>query len=568
MCGIVGLISDEPVVKDLVSRLGKLEYRGYDSAGIAVVNDGEIVIAKDIGYVSQLKVDKSLLGTIGLGHCRWATHGAVTKENAHPHLDCKGDVAIVHNGIIENYNELKQSLSGHIFKSETDSEVIAHLIEEYSDNDFDMAFILAVQRLKGSYAIVAMHKDYPYLMVARKDSPLMVGVGDGVCVASDIVALGTKEIREIPDGAIEKLSFDANAVKKQDKVNIADTDKGEYPHYMLKEIYEQPSVIVEALKQDKDKLIGISFDILRAKNVILTACGTSRFAAIVGRYLISRLAKKFSEQIVGSELHYFTDSFDNGTLILAVSQSGETADVLTGVRLAKQKGAHIVSMVNREYSSLERLSDATLFMNCGDEIGVAATKSFTSELVLFYLLTFTMANQFDEAMVELVELPKKVAECLEQEEKVRDIARVIKDAEHIYYIGKGINFAVSGECALKLKEISYIHAESMSAGELKHGTLSLIEKGTPIIGLCPDDYTYQETISNLHEAQARGGLVIGISDRYNEVFDYWLPIPKVRDIYYPLVSVIIGQLLTYYVAVERGLNPDRPRSLAKSVTVL
>jgi glucosamine--fructose-6-phosphate aminotransferase (isomerizing) len=438
---------------------------------------------------------------------------------------------------------------------------------------FQDSFRMAVEKLEGTYAIVALHKDFPdLLMIARRDSPLMVGVSkDSVYVASDILAFDKEvtEIAQIDDGTVTSLTRDSLSKwgLLGTKVVLSDNNKGTYQYYMLKEIEEQPETLLKALKQDKNKLFSISLDIMRARTFILTACGTSRFASIVGRYLMSRLAKKMGEVIVGSELHYFTDSFDDSTLVLAVSQSGETADVLSGIQLAKKHGSRVISIVNKPYSSLERLSDVTLFMNCGAEISVASTKAFTSELILFYLLSFTMAGKYDEGMQELSLLPEKIKECLSQKDKIEMVAKVIKNAEHIYYIGKGINFAVSGECALKLKEISYIHAESMSAGELKHGTLSLVEKGIPIIGLCPDDYTYQETISNLHEAKARKGLIIGISDKNNSVFDYWLQIPKVRDIYYPLMSVIIGQLLAYDVAVGKGLNVDFPRSLAKSVTV-
>jgi glucosamine--fructose-6-phosphate aminotransferase (isomerizing) len=573
MCGIVGIISDNLNAKEIIECLGRLEYRGYDSAGLALVSDNNIVVKKNVGYVECLKLDEELSGNVGIGHVRWATHGGVTELNAHPHIDCKNEYAIVHNGIIENYAELRSELikAGHIFKSDTDSEVIAHLIEKYSSSGFKAAFEKAISMLKGSYAIVALSCKENYLMVARKDSPLMIcEARNKVYVVSDIVAVeDIEKIHEVIEGIASVVSLD---IKDNEisipKVEFGGNGKCGYPHYMLKEINEQPITFQEALKQDKDKLIGVAFDILRARDVILTACGTSRFASIVGRYLMSRLANKFSEVIVGSEAHYFSNSFNDSTLLLAVSQSGETADVLSGVNLAKKRGSKIVSIVNKPYSSLERISDVTLFLNCGAEISVASTKAFTNELAIFYLLAYTMANKYDNGLIELMGIPEKINQCLAQNDKAKEVAERIKNAEHIYYIGKGINFAVSGECSLKLKEVSYIHAESMSAGELKHGTLALVDKGTPIIGLCPDDYTYQETIANMHEAKVRNALIIGISDKYNEVFDYWLPIPKVKDIYYPLVSTIIGQLLAYYVAVFRGLNVDRPRNLAKSVTVI
>jgi len=569
MCGIVGILSTRPVVGDIVAVLRNLEYRGYDSSGIAVIDNGKVVISKDTGYVSNLNVDRSLQGTIGIGHCRWATHGDVKKENAHPFADCTGKLAIVHNGIIDNYEELKKQLGdSHLFTSDTDSEVIVHQIERYMTGfPFDEAFRGAVNDLTGSYAIIAIHADYPYLMVACKESPLLVASTDYcTIVASDAIGLPDNGIRHIPDGAVERIDM-ALSGSGCDSLAITAPSKGDYAHYMLKEIYEQPETILATLDQDKRKLTGVALDILRARDVILTACGTSRFATIIGRYLFASYAKKFSEHVVGSELHYFATSFSNSTLVMAVSQSGETADVLNGVRLARQKGSRIISIVNRRHSSLESLSDTTIFMNCGDEVAVASTKSFTSELIVFYLLSFIMADCYDTGIAELQHLPDKVGECLKHHDIVATLANKIKSAEHIYYIGKGINFAVAGECALKLKEVSYIHTESMSAGELKHGTLPLISIDTPVIGICPNDNTYQETIANLHEAKARGGLIIGISDRDNSVFDYWVPIPEVKGVYYPVVSVIIGQLLAYYCAVCKGLNPDRPRSLAKSVTV-
>lgn len=566
MCGIIGIVSNKPVVNDLINGLTKLQYRGFDSNGYAISDNKELVIVKDKGFIENLKIDYSLKGTIGIAHCRWATTGEVSKVNSHPHSDCHDNLAIAHNGIIENFLELKELLikRGHTFKSQTDSEVIAHLIEHYLDgNDFNTAFRIAVRCLKGSYAIVALHKDYPYLLASRNDSPLLIGKSkDSIYVASDTQAFkDVDKITDINDHEIVEVSLD---YKGKELIN---NNVNGYAHYMIKEIYEQPDTLLEALKQDKNKIIGVAMDVLRANTVILTACGTSRFATIVGRYLMSRVGKKMADVIVGSELHYFDSSFGENTLVIAVSQSGETADVLAGVKLAKQKGSTIISIINKPMSLLERMSNVTLPMNCGAEVSVASTKAFTNELVIFYLLAYTMANKYDEGMVELYNLPDKIRECLSQVDKVKGVAKILQKTEHIYYIGKGINFAVAGECALKLKEVSYIHAESMAAGELKHGTLSLIESGTPVIGLCPNDYTYQETITNLYEVKARKGLVIGISDKNNDAFDYWLPIPKVKDIYYPLVSVVIGQLLAYYVATLRGLNPDKPKNLAKAVTV-
>ena len=584
MCGIAGYIGDNQASLEIREMLERLDYRGYDSAGIAVIN-GKLTLSKDIGKINQVNIPfAQIKGKVGIGHTRWATHGEVSVANAHPHLDCSGKLAIVHNGIIENYLELKSKLDGHNFVSDTDSEVIAHLIEENIAKGFDYAFCIAIKQLVGSFAIVACHSDYPdVLLVARNDSPLLIGISKyGNYVTSDIEAL---------NGNVDRLIDCVDTryyIVRKDKVTVSvdnasqwqydtvdgikvdhstiQTSKNGYPHFMAKEIYEQPLSFNRVLDQDRSRINGVAMDILRSSNVIITACGTSRYASIVGRYLISKLAHKFTEVVVGSELHYFNDSFDNRTLLIAVSQSGETADVLQGVKLAKSAGCKVISIINKPYSLLERVSDVTLFMRCGTEVAVASTKAFTNELALFYLIAFAMSNQLELGIKELETIPAKIDECL-QSNQVNKLSNILRNKEHLYFIGKGINFAVAGECALKLKEVSYLHAESMSAGELKHGTLSLIEHGTPVVALCPNDYTYKETISNLYEAKARGALIIGISDKDNQVFDHWLKIPEVRDIYYPLVCVIIGQLLAYYTAVNKGLDPDKPRNLAKSVTV-
>ncbi len=339
-------------------------------------------------------------------------------------------------------------------------------------------------------------------------------------------------------------------------------------HYMLKEILEQPETIKKATEQDEQKLLETAMEILRAKNVIFTACGTARYAAIVGRYLFSKIAKKFSEVIMAHEFQYFIDSVDKDTLIIAVSQSGETADVLEGVKKAKENGAKIVAVTNVENSSLDRISDQTFFLNCGPEIAVASTKAFTGQLAVLYLLAFATVNKIQEVKIELKKVSEKVEEIISQNGGLlKELAEKLKDHQDFYFIARGIDFAIAAEGAIKLKEISYAHAEGMPAGELKHGTLSLIEEGIPIVAICPKDYTYEETLNNVQEAKSRGGFIIGVSDEKNEIFDSWLKIPKIEEIFYPLLTVIPLQLLAYYLAVARGNNPDKPRNLAKSVTV-
>jgi len=341
----------------------------------------------------------------------------------------------------------------------------------------------------------------------------------------------------------------------------------ECEHYMLKEILEQPRSILRAIEQDDKELINAALEILRARDVIFTACGTSRYAAIIGRYLLSKIASKFSDVIIASEFQYFADSIDRNTLVIAISQSGETADVLEGVKKAKEKNAKIIGITNARNSSLAKIADKVFYLNCGPEVAVAATKSFTSQLAILYLFAFASVNKIPKGKEKLREIAKKVDEVI-RENNLKEIATKLKNKENFYYIARGIDFAIASEGALKLKEISYAHAEGMPAGELKHGTLSLIEKDTPVIVICPKDYTYEETINNAIEAKARGGFIIGVSDERNEIFDYWIKIPKVEEIFYPVVSVVPLQLFAYYLAVARGNNPDKPRNLAKSVTVL
>ena len=359
---------------------------------------------------------------------------------------------------------------------------------------------------------------------------------------------------EIISKEIEEIDWN----EKGDKIN--------YEHYMLKEILEQSKTILNALNQDNKELIDVALDILRSRDVIFTACGTSRYAAIIGRYLLSKIAKKFSEVIIASEFQYFSNSVDKNTLVIAISQSGETADVLEGVKKAKENGAKIIALTNVKGSSLSKMVDKVFYLNCGPEVAVAATKSFTAQLTILYLFAFATINKIQEGKSKLKEIAKKVEELIKIN-NLESIAYKLRDGSDFYYIARGIDFAIASEGALKLKEISYVHAEGMPAGELKHGTLSLIEKNTPVIIICPKDYTYEETINNAIEAKTRGALIIGVSDEKSDVFDYWIKIPKVEEIFYPIISVIPLQLFAYYLAIANGNNPDKPRNLAKSVTV-
>jgi glucosamine--fructose-6-phosphate aminotransferase (isomerizing) len=589
MCGIAGFVGNREAASMVIGTLEKMEYRGYDSAGLATVADGRLWIKKDAGKLSEVQYKHQmdrLPGQCGIGHVRWATHGEVTTVDAHPQLDCHHEIAVVHNGIIENYQELRRSLNRkHRFVSDTDTEVVPHLIEEYMEagNSLEEAVLRVIGEIKGSYALVVISTSEPGKMVAtRKDSPLVVGIGtDGNFVASDALSFlnETRRVIFIEDGETVVVTGDdvylLNGSDKKYRKEAGEldwawwgVDKGDYDFFMLKEIMDQPEAIRRAVMENRDTIMEIAMEVLRTKKVVFTACGTSRYAALIGRYLFSKIVGIFSDVVIASEFGYFSDSIDKNTLVIAVSQSGETADVMDGVKKAKNNGARILSVVNVVGSSLARASDHVIYLNCGPEIGVAATKSFVAQLTVFYLLSFAMANRLDEGVERLMSISNLIEEQVSSNHKeVPGIADRLRDRDKFYYIARGINFSVAGEGALKLKEISYVHAEGIPAGELKHGSLALIERGTPVVAICPGDYTFDEMLSNIAEAKARGAWIIGASDRYDDLFDDWIKIPELEEIFYPLVSVIPLQLLAYHSSVVRGKDPDKPRNLAKSVTV-
>jgi glutamine---fructose-6-phosphate transaminase (isomerizing) len=589
MCGIIGVVGDAQAAPYVLKALRKLEYRGYDSAGVATCLDGRLEIQKGVGKLDEVEKTcrlSSLTGTIGIGHVRWATHGKVSVENAHPHFDCTRTIAMVHNGIIENFQTLRDNLSSrHAFTSDTDTEVMAHLIEEFVEkgNKLEKAVFETTRLLKGSYAILVISAREPHKIVAaRRDSPLVIGIGENSnYVASDILCFLDQTNRSIYVDDDEVVVVTKNSVRifndhEQEVTreaisfdyNWQEATKQGHNFFMEKEILEQPQAICQAVLQNERQIMDMAFDILRAKQVVFTACGTSRHAALIGRYAFSKLAGRFSDVVMASEFQYFSDSIDKNTLVIAVSQSGETADVLQGVKKARDNGAKVFSLVNLQGSTLARLSDQTIYLRCGPEMAVAATKSFVSQLSIFFLLAFAMVNKLNAGIDKLVGLSSLVKENLEHNGSgVADLARRLKDKRDFYYLGRGINFAIAGEGALKLKEIAYVHAEGMPAGELKHGTLALIEAGTPVVAISPDDYTFDETLSNVLETKARGAFVIGVSDKAHPAFDEWIHIPRVDEIFYPLVSVIPLQLLAYHSAIARGHDPDKPRNLAKSVTV-
>ena len=588
MCGVIGYVGEGRAAPIIVKALKNLEYRGYDSAGIATIADGKVWAEKDIGKLDQVQEKHhldALPGGVGIGHVRWATHGDVTAANAHPHFDCRKEIAVVHNGIIENYQELRARLEhNHLFISQTDTEVIPHLLEECMDAgaSLEEAVLKTTKQLKGSYAILAVSLKEPQKVVAsRKDSPLVVGKKEGKnFVSSDVLAFldETNRVAYMEDGETvvltEEIVFldgEGRRIQKEFKEvdwKCDEVTRQGYDFFMMKEIMEEPHAIRCSTMQDKKLLLEMAIGILRSKQVVLTACGTSRYAALVGRYLFSKLGGKFCDVIMASEFQYFSDSIDKNTLVIAISQSGETADVIEGVKRARENGATIYSLVNTVGSTLARMSERVLYLNCGPEIGVAATKTFMSQLTLLYLLAFTMANKMDEGLEKILEICPKIEKCFSKNsKKIWGLAQRTKGSNDFYYIARGINFAIAAEGALKMKEISYVHAEGMPAGELKHGTLALIDKGTPVVVICPRDYTFDETIANAHETKARGAFVIGVSEETNPIFDDWIEIPNVEEIFQPLVTVVPLQLLAYYAAVARDRDPDKPRNLAKCVTV-
>ena len=590
MCGIIGYCGKKLAVPVVLEALKRLEYRGYDSAGIASICDKKLLIRKDAGTVAEVIQKHNLAdlpGNIALGHTRWATHGVVTQFNAHPHSDCGGRIAVVHNGIVENNQQLRQELTkrGHQFSSETDTEVIPHLVEDELKNgcSLEQAVLNIASKLEGSYAfLVASLDDSGKVVGTRRNNPLVVGVdAPDYYVSSDalafskytnqVISLEDNEVVMLAQGGIEFFDAQGNKLVKQARTldrSWTESHKGSYQHFMLKEIMEQAQVLNQTARQDGKKFTKIALDILRANQVIITACGTSRYAALVGRYLFSKVGKKFCDVIMASEFGYFADSVDKNTVVIAVSQSGETADVVEGVKAARNAGAQIVSIVNRPNSILADLSHQVIYLNCGAEIAVAATKSFLSQLAIFYLLSFAMINSFEEAVAKLKGMSDQITSVLDwNKNELIKLSQKLKDKNDFYYIARGINFAIASEGALKLKEISYIHAEGMPAGELKHGTLALIEPGIPVVVICPADYTFSETLSNAIEAKSRSAYIIGVSDKESDIYDSWIKIPEVDELLYPMVAVIPLQLLAYYVAVNRGCDPDKPRNLSKSVTV-
>ena len=608
MCGIVGYIGESKAISFLLDGLTKLEYRGYDSAGVAVMNNKNIFVEKSVGRLDSLKEklrNRNVDGTIGIGHTRWATHGRPSDVNAHPHTDCHGKFVVVHNGIIENFMPLKEDLisRGHKFISETDTEVVAHLLEENYTGDFVDAVRKVLSLIEGSYSLVFMSTENPDVLIcAKQENPLVIGLGKGEnFIASDIPAIisYTRETYILNDGEI--------AIVKKDSVRVVDrrgevidkkifhvtwnaeaAEKGGYEHFMLKEINEQPkavrdtiskriakdgaSIILDELNWDKNFLDSID-------KIYIVACGTAYHAGLVGKFYIERLVRKLVEVDLASEYRYRNPIVDEKTLVIVISQSGETSDTLAALKESRRLGAKTLAITNVVGSSIARQAEYVIHTWAGPEIAVASTKAYTTQLILVFMLALYMAQingtlpaeRIKELICKLKKIPAQISETLSDVDPIKTFARKYGFNEDVFYIGRSLDYCVALEGALKLKEISYIHAEAYAAGELKHGTLALIVEGVPVIALATQKSVYEKTLSNIKEVKARDAIVIGIAaagdTELEKYLDHVIFVPDTDELLIPLLTVVPLQLLAYYAAITRGCDVDKPRNLAKSVTV-
>jgi glucosamine--fructose-6-phosphate aminotransferase (isomerizing) len=609
MCGIVGYVGPKIAMPMLLDGLKRLEYRGYDSAGVSTLNGNGLETRKAAGKIAMLEdaVQQSpITGSIGIAHTRWATHGAPNTCNAHPHHDCTDSIAVVHNGIIENANALKTELEsrGHTFRSETDTEVLAHLIEAASEDGepLEDAVIDALRLVEGTYGIAVIStRDPDKIVCARKGSPLLLGLGEGeFYVASDVAAIleHTRQVVYLDDGEMGVLTrkgyevLDLNARRVRKGVSRIDWDldqieKGGYDHFMLKEIFEQPQTITNTMRgrlvaeEGFSKLGGLNMtrdELQEIDNVIITACGTSWHSALIGEMMMEELARIPTETEYASEFRYRNPIVTPKTLCIVISQSGETADTLAAMREAKRRGARTLGLVNVVGSTIAREDDGGIYLHAGPEIGVASTKAFTSQVIALALLTLKLGRRRSLSVVQgreiaqaMLELPAQIQSILDRAHEIETIAERFKNATNFLYLGRGYNFPVALEGALKLKEISYIHAEGYPAAEMKHGPIALIDENMPIVFIAPHDSVFDKVTSNVQEVKARGGQVIALTSR-NEPslagkLDFEFRIPETIDMLYPILAAIPLQLLAYYIAAKRGLHVDQPRNLAKSVTV-
>ncbi len=613
MCGIVGYIGKEDVIPILIKGLYRLEYRGYDSCGITVSVNGSLQTIKAKGRITDLEAklnQVNIKSTLGIAHTRWATHGTPSERNAHPHFDCSSAISIVHNGIIENYESIRKLLisEGHKFISDTDSEVLAHLIEKFYKGNLKEAVIKTLSEVVGTFGLLVMHKDKQEIIVARRGSPVVLGIGNNhgeYIVASDVSALleHTKKVIYLSDDEIVDITREGYTInslldlnKKVDKeieeirMSLDQIEKGGYKHFMLKEIFEQPEVISQALsgridfKKMEAKLGGIDLTLTpkylkKVNKIVIVACGTSWHAGLVSKFLLEKYTKISVEVDYASEFRYRDPIINANTLVIVISQSGETADTLAALRKAKDLGAKTVGLVNVVGSTIAREACCGVYTRAGPEIGVASTKSFTNQLTCLYLLTLYIAKSIKKMNEEeakefvnyLTRIPEYVKLSLKKFEEIKIIAKEIAKSNNCLYLGRGINFPIALEGALKLKEISYIHAEGYPAAEMKHGPIALIDKNMPLVVIANKDQNYEKVISNINEVKARGGKIITIATEGDEdikkLSDYVIYVPQVPTFFSPFVNVTIMQLLAYWVAEERGCEIDKPRNLAKSVTV-
>ncbi|MBI4531394.1 MAG: glutamine--fructose-6-phosphate transaminase (isomerizing) [Candidatus Latescibacteria bacterium] len=607
MCGIVGYIGKRNVVPILLEGLKRLEYRGYDSAGIAIFVDDHLTVVKRAGKITMLEslmAQMDLKGNIGLGHTRWATHGVPNETNAHPHTDCTGRIAIIHNGIIENYPSLKEELirKGHVFKTETDTESLVHLIEELYDGNLETAVRMALTQVYGTFGIAVVSGREPNMIVAaRRGSPLVIGHGLGeYFIASDAAVLipYTKDVSYLDDNEVVVLRRDGLITKTIDNqlieksvesiaFDLEKIEKGGYDHYMLKEIMEQPQTIADSLRgrllpdEGIARLGGLRHEIdslLHARRIIITACGTSWHSGLIGEYMLEEFVRTPVEVDYASEFRYRDPVLDHDTVVIAVSQSGETADTLAAVREAKQKGCKVYGICNVVGSSIARESDAGVYLHCGPEIGVASTKAFTSQVTVLALMTLFLARMKSmsaakgrEMVQELQAIPNKVAQILQTSESIKSIAEQYLYCRNFLYLGRGYNFPVALEGALKLKEVSYIHAEGYPAAEMKHGPIALIDESMPVVFIAIQDSTYEKVLNNIAEVRARQGRVIAVATQGDKEIrhcvDHVIYVPPTLECLTPILTIIPLQLLAYHMAVIRGCDVDQPRNLAKSVTV-
>lgn len=605
MCGIIGYVGKKPAAEILIEGLRALEYRGYDSAGLYISQEHCVRSVNGVDALYK-KLSRHTKGTAGIAHTRWATHGAPVEKNAHPHGDCTGSLWLVHNGIIENYKELSQKLSkaGHSFSSKTDSEVLAHLIEDSFKHTKDLkkAVVEALQKVRGTYGVAVMHKDFPNeIIVARMGSPIVLGIGrDEYFVASDPSAIlrHTNNMLYLEDGECAMITPDGYELfsqeytkiqKSPEKVtlDIDDVQKEGYEHFMLKEIMEGPQTLINSARGRIDLTQGtahlggiedIKHELQHIQRIIIVACGSAYYAGVVGTYILEEYAGISVEVEIASEFRYKTIPHDKDTAILAISQSGETADTLACVKEAKRKGLLTLGIVNTVGSTIARETDAGIYNHAGPEIGVASTKAFLSQVEVLVLLALFLgrqrsltAQEGEEIATELMNIPQKIERILEQKSVIKKIAKKYASYRNILFIGRKYNFAIAYEGALKLKEVSYIHAEGYGAGEMKHGPLAMIDKDFPTVAIVPKDSVYEKTISNIEEIKARNGKVLAIAtEKDTEIAALAsdvIYIPKTIEALSPLLTVVPLHLLSYYIGVAKGHNVDRPRNLAKSVTV-